>query len=543
MKEKQNYENLIVLDCTLRDGGYYNEWHFSDKLVNSYLAAVSKTLVTHVEIGFRFKSRSGFKGPAAYSTDDYLSRLVIPSNISIGVMINASDLSGDRLKEDIAGMFPLSRRSSRLDFVRIASHYHELETAFEATVLLKDLGFIVGLNLMQISERSAQDIESFIRRSKNFPIDVLYCADSVGGLEQHDVEDIYKLFSKECTHVPFGFHAHDNLHLALLNSICAIKQGATWVDCTVSGMGRGPGNTKTEELLIELGTGTGRHNDLTLLLEVLNSEFYKLKRQYQWGTNIFYYLSGKWSIHPTYIQTMLNDSRYDALAIMSVLRFLKDKPERSKFILSLLNNKVNSSSSSNYRNWNPEETFRNRDVIILGNGQSVLEYSSEIIDFINKYQPIVIALNYNPYFNIKEIDLRVSSHPLRVHATLDQFLSDDKLVVIPFNVLDEKELELVSQNERIKNFEFTINENGFNLEDCCEIPSSLTLAYALGLVTKGKCKCIYVVGIDGYDLGDKRNDEIERIFNLLAKACPEKQVISLTGTNISSIEIKSIYGY
>ncbi len=540
----ENNKNLVIIDCTLRDGGYYNDWHFSKKLVNKYLAAISKTIVNHVEIGFRFKSKVGFLGPNAYTTDDYLRKLNIPKGLKIGVMINASDLKGTlSVQNQINQLFPEDSNTSKIDFVRIASHYHELDISFEATRALKDLGFTVGLNLMQISERSLDEIKFFINRSKEFPIDVLYCADSVGGLEQTDVERIYRVFLEKCNHIPYGFHAHDNLHLALLNSFCSINLGATWVDCTVSGMGRGPGNTKTEELLLELDSDDGKQSDLTLLLELLNSDFYKLKTHYQWGTNIFYYMSGKWSIHPTYVQSMLNDSRYDALSIISVLKHLKNHSNRTKFISSLLQDNSEFNENLILENWNPEEIFANKDVMIIGNGESVVQFSDEIINFIKKFNPIVIALNYNSNFNFNEIDLRVSSHPLRIHASLEQFLSDDKLVVLPFNALDDNELQLVSNINRIKNFNYKINEIGFSIDHFCEIPSSLTIAYALGLVTKGNCSNIYVVGIDGYEYGDKRNDELENIFSLFYDSFPNKKAVSLTGTKIKGLKVESIYGF
>lgn len=542
MKKEYDTKKFNILDCTFRDGGYYNNWHFQEKLVNKYLAAISKTKVTHVEIGFRFKSKDGFKGPNAYTSDDYLRRLKIPKELKIGVMINASDLVGDlSLKDQVLKLFPEDKSISRIDFVRIASHYHELEVSFEATILLKQLGFFVGLNLMQISERSEGEIESFIDRSKKYPIDVIYCADSVGGLEQVDVENIYKIFLKNCTHIPYGFHAHDNLHLALLNTSCAMKSGATWLDCTISGMGRGPGNTKTEELLLEIGAKQGKYSDLTALFELLYDDFYKMKLHYQWGTNIFYYMSGKWSIHPTYVQVMLSDSRYDALNIISVLEYLRDKPSRTQFVSSLLSENASENEVSYLENWNPSEIFEKKDVLIIGNGQSIVQYSDEIINYINKYKPIVVALNYNSKFDFKDIDVRVSSHPLRIHASFDQFLGDDKIIVLPFSSLDDNELNLVSKNKRFKNFNVKINQEGYSLDNdkYCEIPSNLTIAYALGLVSKGKCSDIYVVGIDGYEFGDLRNLEIENIFKLFTY----RKITSLTHTNIKGLKVKSIYGF
>lgn len=78
---------MIVLDCTLRDGGYYNAWDFSPSLIEEYLVAVRAAQVDVVEIGFRFLQNRGFKGPCAYSTDDFLRSLAIPEGLTIAVMV------------------------------------------------------------------------------------------------------------------------------------------------------------------------------------------------------------------------------------------------------------------------------------------------------------------------------------------------------------------------------------------------------------------------------------------------------------------------
>ena len=70
---------LKVLDCTLRDGGYYNNWDFNESIVNNYLSAMSKAKVDIVEIGFRFLPQNKFLGKFAYSEDDYLNSLSLPA--------------------------------------------------------------------------------------------------------------------------------------------------------------------------------------------------------------------------------------------------------------------------------------------------------------------------------------------------------------------------------------------------------------------------------------------------------------------------------
>ena len=87
MKKK----TLTILDCTLRDGGYYNNWDFDSDLVETYLNAMSQASIDVIEIGFRSPPKQSFMGPFVYSLDDYLETLPLPKKILIGVMINAKE--------------------------------------------------------------------------------------------------------------------------------------------------------------------------------------------------------------------------------------------------------------------------------------------------------------------------------------------------------------------------------------------------------------------------------------------------------------------
>ena len=85
-------KEVNILDCTLRDGGYYNNWDFSKDLVNDYLKAISESGIKNIEIGFRSLKENKLNGPNFYSTDNYINILKIPKNINIGVMVNVSEL-------------------------------------------------------------------------------------------------------------------------------------------------------------------------------------------------------------------------------------------------------------------------------------------------------------------------------------------------------------------------------------------------------------------------------------------------------------------
>ena len=244
------------LDCTLRDGGYYNAWDFSSALVSDYLQAMQAARVDVVELGFRFLKNEGFKGAHAFTSDDYLRSLPIPSGMSVGVMVNGADLcTAAGCEAALETLFPMPASQSPVDLVRVACHFHELESALPAVDWLHTRGYRVGLNLMQISERTSDELKALASMVENVPVDVLYFADSMGGMTSEDVTEVIRML-REHWQGPIGVHTHDNLGLALANTLSAADGGATWLDSTVTGMGRGPGNARTEELAIELGAVT-----------------------------------------------------------------------------------------------------------------------------------------------------------------------------------------------------------------------------------------------------------------------------------------------
>ena len=94
-----NSKKIINLDCSFRDGGYYNNWSFKKSDIDFYLDHISKTKIRYIEIGFRFLN-SRNSGLTAYSTDQFLKNLKIKNNLKIGVMINATDFILDGKKVD-----------------------------------------------------------------------------------------------------------------------------------------------------------------------------------------------------------------------------------------------------------------------------------------------------------------------------------------------------------------------------------------------------------------------------------------------------------
>ena len=115
-----------IIDCTLRDGGYYNNWNFSKKLIDEYLFTLSKTKINNIEIGFLTIPYDSTKGITANCDKNFFKTIKIPKNMNIGIMINATDFLTDKLNDKEIFKILDNIPKSKVKFIRIACHFKHL---------------------------------------------------------------------------------------------------------------------------------------------------------------------------------------------------------------------------------------------------------------------------------------------------------------------------------------------------------------------------------------------------------------------------------
>jgi 4-hydroxy 2-oxovalerate aldolase len=534
--------NIKILDCTLRDGGYYNEWNFSTEIVASYLEAMAALKVDFVEIGFRSTNNHGFKGGFAFSTDEFLNNLCIPKELDgkIGVMINASELLTSELSlEKVLEKLFVKKSDSPVSLVRVACHVNEFEQALPAAKWLKSKGYLVGFNLMQIADRTSEEIQGLSKLANDHQLDVLYFADSMGSLDslsvKHIIHAIQKVYNGE-----IGIHTHDNMNQALVNSIEAVNAGASWIDGTVTGMGRGPGNVQTEYLAIALSEHRGESGNMTKLLELIREQFRPLQEKYRWGTNPYYYLAGQYGIHPSYIQEMIADSRYNEEDILAVIDRLKVEGGK-KFSFSLLDAARHFYQGQSRGEWAPAQIFQDREVLLIGSGPGARQHRKAIEAYVKKQAPIVLALNTQSAIEQSLIDFRVACHPIRLLADCEAYATLPQPLITPASMLPADVLESL-QDKKLLDFGLQVQADTFEIYGThCILPTSLVIAYALAVLVSGKVKKVLLAGFDGYGEDDPRNNEMNYILDEFRAKAIKIDMISITPTRYQIFQ-KSIYG-
>lgn len=491
-----------------------------------------------VELGLRSLINKGFKGANAFTTDSYLDTLTIPKGLEVSVMVNASELLGEMPWENVMQtLFPKNAKETRVSVVRFACHVHEFANSLPASKWLKDRGYKVGFNLMQIADRSQEEVENLSREASKYPLEALYFADSMGSMNPAQTSKIVSWLRKHWKG-EVGIHTHDNMGLALANTLQAVRDGVTWLDSTVTGMGRGPGNARTEELAIEVAELRSSQFNIVPLMSVIRTYFQPLKNKCGWGTNPYYYLAGKYGIHPTYIQEMLGDSRYSEEDILAAISHLKIEGGK-KFSFNTLDDSRHFFQGEPKGSWNPESLLKGKEILILGAGKGVASHKIAIENYIKTHRPVVFALNTQSSLSQDTIDLRVACHPVRLLADCDTHGSLPQPLITPASMLPSDVLASL-KGKKLLDFGLSVKANQFAFSDTSAVlPNSLVISYALAIVNAGKASRVLLAGFDGYGSDDPRTIEMQRVFDLYKEA-GTVPVSSITPT-VYSIPTTSVY--
>ena len=530
----------VTIDCTLRDGGYYNKWDFPLEVVQDYLDAMGAAQIDYVEIGFRALQQKQFFGAHAFTTESYLKQFRVPEAVKLGVMLNASDIlrHENGARAAIEELFCPADESA-IVLVRIACHFHEYNDILPAVDLLREKGYLIGLNLMQIASRTDDEITQFVSDVQNAPIEALYIADSTGSLKPARTREIIGKIGESWSGA-IGVHMHDNMGLALQNTLDAIDAGARFADSTVTGMGRGPGNAQTEYMIAEPSIMGEKKINPVPLMRVIDKFFKPMKERCGWGENYFYYRAGQLQIHPTYIQEMLEDNRYGTDDIIDAIEFLKS--DGKKYDRELLEEALRFAPQTGDGDWCPRDTLQGRTILVVASGSSVGQYKSALESFIGEHKPYVIALNTEQSLDDGLIDLRVACHTKRILSDFSAYSRFRQPIVLPLASVSEAvggQLDAA----KFRDYGLTIKANEFSFHATgAVLPHPLGMAYALAIANSGGAEKIYLAGADGYAGADARNFDLENTFSLYAANEQAVALASVTPT-LFNIPVQSVYSF
>jgi 4-hydroxy 2-oxovalerate aldolase len=511
---------MKILDCTLRDGGYYTNWDFENRIVSNYIESFNHLPVEYIEIGYRSKAMQGYLGEYFYCPVHVVEEIFNNTNKKLVVIINEKDVAAEDASELLHPIKPFVK------MVRLAVDPENFERALVLGESVKKLGFELAFNVMYMSNwKSYPSLMDNLSKLEGLA-DYLYMVDSFGGVFPEDVRNIIKEIRLR-TKIPLGFHGHNNLELALINSLVAVENGVEMIDATITGMGRGAGNLKMELLLSVLNAKGLVDFDYNYLSK-LTDDFAKLQTHYGWGTNLPYMVSGANSLPQKQVMEWVGKRFY---SFNSILRALSNQSKGLKDNRQLP--QVDFGSSIKYTG-----------AVIIGGGNSVVLHAKSLSAFLRSRPDIALihsssrnAMIFKGLPNDQYFCL-VGNEGHRLEEVFgDSGTINGKCILPPYPRKMGTYIpdSVINKSYELQNINFTDK-----LKDT-------HTALALQTAVEFGISKVFVVGYDGYygaSMGQKEQEffqENEYLFDKVGQVGID--CISLTPTKYKNIIQDSLFAY
>lgn len=238
---KFNFNTLenkpVVLDVTIRDGGYLNQWFFTGEQMQLAFDRALTCGADIIEIGY-LDDRDGLPVAASWLSGELEKLQNLRSRGLLAAMCRPSVLHAEKV---------LASRKEMIDLVRIPVDLRNPQLANHLAAMCSKTGLPYTFNLTNISCFSPGQISSAFSVLSDEAVAV-YIADSRGALYPEQIGPIFDTLAA-VRQASFGYHAHDNLGLAAENTRAALQWGVTWIDGSLLGIGLGGRNLTLDDAL------------------------------------------------------------------------------------------------------------------------------------------------------------------------------------------------------------------------------------------------------------------------------------------------------
>lgn len=473
-------KKILILDCTLRDGGYINNFNFGEKVIRDVISSLSTANVDVIECGFL---RDGLENDntTLFSDIRHANRFV-PANSS-SLFVAMVQLG----KFDVNNLPKYSGHG--IKGIRLTFHKHEIDEAIVAASIIKEKGYMLFFQPVGTTTYSDEEMIELVKKVNQLNPDVFYIVDTLGVMHSKDVLRLFELVDEGLNeNIQLGFHSHNNLQLSFSNAQCllASKINRTiYIDSSLNGMGRGAGNLCTELICSFLNDEAKSSYDINELIQLIDNYISPLKNKYLWGYSIAYYLSAINNCHPNYATFLLNKK---TLTVSDISLLLSSIPKDNRELfddglikelyfdyLGRFNNLVITNDTLSIL----RRIFENKDVLVIAPGKSSILEAEKIQSFIASNNCMVVGVNEdNKMF---KLDYLFVSNKKK----LKMIGSNELRLILASNLFEEK-----YKNQIFVDYDLLHFENS-DIKDNAGLMCLKLLEYL-------NVKNVYLAGFDGF---------------------------------------------
>lgn len=237
--------DVLITEVALRDGSHAIRHQYTVEQVTNIVKALDEANVPYIEVAHG-DGLGGSSIQYGFSLTDELKLIEAAVSTAKQAKIAVLLLPGIGTMPDLKEAVNLGAKMAR-----VATHVTEADVAQQHIALSKELGLeTVGFLMMS----HMVPVDKLVEQAKlmeSYGADTVYVVDSAGAMLPYEVRAKIRAL-KDSLSVNVGFHAHNNLSLAMANTLVAIEEGATRIDGSIRCLGAGAGNTQTEVLVAVL---------------------------------------------------------------------------------------------------------------------------------------------------------------------------------------------------------------------------------------------------------------------------------------------------
>ncbi len=474
---------VYLLDCTLRDGGYVNDWKFGEETIKGFSRKIAQTGIEIFEVGF-------IKGDT-YDPD----KSVFPDVQSIAPMIQPKSESMKYVGMlDMSAPIPLDRivpyDGTSVDGIRVIFKKDKIEQAYEYCKRIQELGYFISVNFVGTDLYTDKELIEGIEKFNTLHPFAMSIVDTFGLIKRkHFMRLAYLADNNMAEGVVLAYHAHNNLQQAFGNAEALVEMNLKRdliIDACVFGMGRGAGNLNLELFAEYMNENYDTHYKIEPMLEIMDvylNEIYKTKF---WGYSLPLYLSATTGSHPNYAIYLAEKNTLTVKAFNELLqsipaddkaRFSKDKAE--KYYREYQENFIDDSGTVKKL----AEELKGKRVLVLAPGKSLAMNADRIRQELDE-DTVAIAANF-----LAE-DFRpvyVFSSNMRRFARMQDHAGAKCIIT--------SNMKEATRKDYVVNFASYASKNPEIIDN--------SVLMLLKLLTVAEIKEVMIAGMDGYSETDR----------------------------------------
>ncbi len=478
--------NISLLDCTLRDGGYVNDWNFGETAIKEIGRKIIQAGIEIFEIGF-IKDVVYDKNRTVFSSVEDIRNMIQPKNsntLYVGML-------------DMSAPLPLEKLSdydgTSVDALRVIFKKNKIQEGFEYSREVKKKGYKLFVQPVGTDGYSDVEFVELIEKFNELNPTAFYIVDTFGIIKKKQFLRLLHLADHNLKpEIALGYHSHNNLQQASGNAEAMTEcnmQRDIMLDACVFGMGRGAGNLNMELFAEYLNENFGKSYRIEPMLEIIDDYLNDIYNRHFWGYSLPFYLSASNNCHPNYA---IFYAQKGTLTVKAFNELLKSITEEDKVMFS------KEKAEEYYRSFQEQyiddreavkelfEQFSGRNVLVLAPGKTLETNKEKIKLFIQEKQPITICVNF--FSKEYGCDYIFSSNIRRYHK-LENIKNVKKIIT--------------SNVKEAVTYDYKLNFSSYCLNEPSIIDNSgmmlLNFLIELGL------NKVYFAGFDGYDADNKKN--------------------------------------